>query len=221
MHLELLIFDLDGTVADTLPVCFEAFRDTYRQFLGRAPDDDELHESFGPSEEGVLANTLGADRAEEALEVYLRAYRGRHSLCAGTFEGIPALLDGLAKRNIRTAIVTGKGPHSAAISLELLGLAGAFPRVEAGSPAGNCKREAIARVLADFEVAPGAAAYLGDHPSDVREARAAGITTLSAAWASTAEVAALEAERPDRLFTRVDQLEEWLRGCTAPGDPLR
>ncbi|HLS10243.1 HAD hydrolase-like protein [Lentibacillus sp.] len=38
-----IIFDFDGTLADTLPVCYRAFQDVFRTFDGRELSDDDLH----------------------------------------------------------------------------------------------------------------------------------------------------------------------------------
>ena len=82
------IFDLDGTLGDTLPVCYRAFRSVLRDRLSRDYSDREIHAMFGPSEEGILARLCPND-AEAAHRDYLVAYRLAHSLCPQPFVGIP------------------------------------------------------------------------------------------------------------------------------------
>jgi pyrophosphatase PpaX len=68
-----IIFDLDGTLADTLPVCFDAYRLAFAKYVARAWTDDQISALFGPSEEGVIRQVVPT-RAEECLEDYLRHY---------------------------------------------------------------------------------------------------------------------------------------------------
>jgi beta-phosphoglucomutase-like phosphatase (HAD superfamily) len=48
------IFDLDGTLVDTLPVCFAAFRRAFERLGGPPHSDDAIRALFGPSEEGMM-----------------------------------------------------------------------------------------------------------------------------------------------------------------------
>ena len=49
-----IIFDLDGTIANTLPLCIEAFRKSIEPLANRALSDEEIIATFGPSEEGTI-----------------------------------------------------------------------------------------------------------------------------------------------------------------------
>ncbi|MCB9386112.1 MAG: HAD family hydrolase [Bryobacterales bacterium] len=208
-----LIFDLDGTVADTLPVSYAAFRRTIREWTGATMTNAEIHSRFGPSEEGVLAALLGSDPSA-AFDLFLKLYALEHRRCPNAFPGLTELLASARLAGVRCAIVTGKGADAAAITLERIGLADAFEQVEAGSAGGAVKVECMRRVLAEWSFAPNRVASIGDFPSDVRAARAVGVTPLGAAWASTANRAVLEQAGADVVFDRVDELAAWLaRGC--------
>jgi phosphoglycolate phosphatase-like HAD superfamily hydrolase len=111
---------------------------------------------------------------------------------------------------VRRAIVTGKGPRSAAISLRILGLDGLFERVEAGSPDGNIKPNNMRRVVEAWGFDPAAVACVGDAPSDIRAAREIGAIPLAAAWAATADYEALRALAPKETFRRVEEFLEWI-----------
>lgn len=51
-----LLFDFDGTVADTLPLIFTAFRSTFERFLQKHYTDDQIIALFGPTETGIVKN---------------------------------------------------------------------------------------------------------------------------------------------------------------------
>ena len=82
-----VIFDLDGTLGDTLPVCFAAFRSTFERFLGVEYTDAEIRAMFGPTEEGMLTARV-PQAAEQAVSHYLAGYAANHHLCPTPFDGI-------------------------------------------------------------------------------------------------------------------------------------
>lgn len=204
-----VIFDLDGTLGDTLPVCFAAFRATTVQFLGLEHTEDELRAMFGPTEEGILASLL-PDGHEQALDHFLDGYRSHHNLTPTPFDGIVDLLDRLDDRHIPTAVVTGKGARSARISLDAWGIADRFDRVEAGGDHGSIKRERMAAVVAGWEVEPGSVIAVGDAVTDITAGRHAGVIPVAAAWSPGTDAAALRAGAPDAVFDDVASFAAWL-----------
>lgn len=205
-----VIFDLDGTLADTLPICYTAFRQAFLPYTGRSYTNEEIAALFGPSEEGAIRKVV-PDRAEECLQLFLKEYEQAHGECRAPFPGLLDALELIRSRGGRTAVVTGKGPHSAAISLRMIGLDGRFDILEAGSPEGGVKAEAIGRVLERWgDVSAAETAYVGDVASDVTAARKAGVLPLSAAWAATADLKALAAASPHALFEDVESFQQWL-----------
>lgn len=203
-----LIFDLDGTLADTLSICIAAFQETLRRHSGRLMSASEIAALFGPSEEGLLRAILPS-AFESAMATYLAEYERLHTRCRAPFDGLSQLLDRLAERGVRLGIVTGKGPHSAAISLRAIGLEGRFEGVEVGSPTGSIKPQAIRRLLHSWRLPAPACAHIGDSPIDVRAAREAGVVAVAAAWGPDADPQLLAAEGPDFLFQSVEELAAW------------
>ncbi len=206
-----VIFDLDGTLGDTLPVCFEAFRRVFETYLGVTYLDREIRAMFGPTEEGILAARIPQDQ-DGAMAMYLAEYSACHHLAPEPFSGILGLLDELSWRDVPMSVVTGKGSHSATLSLDHWSLADRFDIVEAGSDHGNIKDQNMAKVLRRWQVDPARTVSVGDAPTDVHAARVNGIVAVAAAWASTTDRARLEAEQPDHIFDDVAGFAEWLLG---------
>jgi phosphoglycolate phosphatase/pyrophosphatase PpaX len=204
-----VIFDLDGTLADTLPLCIAAFRLAVEPLAARTLTDAEIIATFGPSEEGTI-RALAPDHFAAGLAGYLRHYEALHDTCPAPFAGVPALLAFLKARGARLGLVTGKGAGSAWISLRRFGLADVFEAVETGDPSGPVKAGGLRRILAGWRMAPEQAVYVGDAPSDILAARAAGVPVVGAAWAGTADRARLAALHPDALLTSVADLKAWL-----------
>lgn len=210
------IFDLDGTLADTLPVCYAAFRQVIRDRTGQTYTNDEILARFGPSEEGVLQRLAPVAAAESYCD-FLAIYEREHRRCPRPFAGLREILDDLASAGVRLGVVTGKGPKTAQISLRLLGLEAYFDMVEAGSPAGAVKPAAMRRALEAWRLPAEQTISVGDSPSDIRSAREVGVTPLAAAWATGVRVERLEAEQPHALFRRVEEFRRWLQRARESG----
>src|SRR5215831_18642478 len=86
MKLNGIIFDLDGTLGDTLPVCFKAFRHAILEYTGRSLTDQQIRATFGPSEEGIIRSQV-PERWQECLELYVEAYRRDHAIAPDPFPG--------------------------------------------------------------------------------------------------------------------------------------
>lgn len=215
MTLKGIIFDLDGTLGNTLPIVVEALQDTFRRYDGREYTPEEIATMFGPTEEGVIERRVPPEAYRPALEHYLRRYEALHAAADRPFPGVIDLLEWLRARGVRTGIVTGKGPVTAQISLRAMGLEPYIEMVECGSPAGAEKPAGIARILAAWGLeparngAPPSAAYVGDVPYDMQAAREAGVLPIGAAWAATALVRPGDAEH---VFDSVAALQAWLAG---------
>ena len=205
-----VIFDLDGTIGNTLPLCIEAFRQSIEPLALKRLSDADIIATFGPSEEGTI-QTLVPDHYEQGIVNYLQFYESLHDLCPSPFPGITELLDLLKEKGVRIAMVTGKGKHSTVISLKRFGLEGYFEQIETGSPAGPVKAAGIAAVLQRWkDLDKASVVYVGDAPSDITASRKAGVAVVAAAWAETAEPETLAAMQPDELFHSIVAFADWL-----------
>lgn len=205
-----VIFDLDGTIADTIPLCIQAFRRSIEPLLNRPVSDAEISTTFGPSEEGTI-KALVPDHYEKGLADYLKLYEALHDICPVPFAGIEDVLIALKNKHVRIAMVTGKGKYCTDLTLQKFGLSSFFEIIETGQPSGPSKEEGIQKVLDYFEnCLKCEIVYIGDTPGDIVASKKVGISILSAAWAKTAEPEKLKALKPDGLFYSIEDLTEWL-----------
>ncbi len=209
MTLKTIIFDLDGTVADTLALCIMAFKKSVEPYLNREIDAEEILSNFGPSEEGTFKKLVpGYEIA--CTKAYLEYYEKLHYLYPEPFSGIVEILELLKEKNIQLAMVTGKGNGSAVISLEKLGLASYFEILETGSPLGPDKVNGIRRVLKKVNADLSSSLYIGDALSDIKYCKEVGIPIAAVSWATTADREKLEKANPDYLFETVEEFHDWL-----------
>lgn len=208
-ELRAVIFDLDGTLANTLPLAIAAFRRSIEPLTGQTLTDAQIIATFGPSEEGMI-RVLAPDYYDAALTGYLRHYEALHDMAPEPFREIRELLRDLKAGGVHLGLVTGKGAQSTQISLRRFGLEDAFEAVETGNPSGPRKAEGIRRVLAGWGMPPAEAVYVGDAPSDVMAAREAGVAVVGAGWADTTNRALLAAAKPDAVLGTIGELKDWL-----------
>lgn len=206
-----VIFDLDGTIANTLPLCIQAFRQSIEPLINRSISDAEIIATFGPSEEGTIM-ALAPDNYDKGVADYLQYYKQLHNMCPAPFEGMKDILQTLKNKGVSITMVTGKGKHSTAISLQHFGLTHFFEAIETGSPKGARKAEGIKVILDGLtHLKKDEIIYVGDAPSDIIASRKVGIPVIAAAWAETAEPEKLEEMKPDELFYTIKDFEVWLR----------
>jgi phosphoglycolate phosphatase-like HAD superfamily hydrolase len=205
-----VIFDLDGTLTDTLPVAFSAFRAAVARFSDRSFTDEELIAFFGPAEDGILQRLLPQDW-EACLQCYLEEYAKRHVICSAPFPGMQEALDLLRSCALPLAIVTGKTPAAVEITLRHVNIRDYFEAVETGSAAGGTKPAAIRKLAAKWNLDPSQVAYVGDARSDMEAAKEVGAVAVGAGWAATATWQSLRDAGADVVFPTVDEFTAWLR----------
>lgn len=213
MKLSGLIFDWDGTLANTLPVCFAAFRRALGEFTGKYYTDSDIEKLFGPSEDGCIRLAVG-DAWKEAFDVYLDEYDRIHSLCTEPAPGMIEALIALRNAGVKLAIVTGKSKASADISLRKLSMSHLFDSIEAGSMEGCFKSVSISKVLEEWGIPASEVAYVGDMVADVRESKMVGVLPLAAAWFDTIHHEEVLKSGPAAMFASVDEMMHWLQTYT-------
>jgi pyrophosphatase PpaX len=209
-RLDGVIFDLDGTVTDTLPIAFSAFRAAIAEFVERPFTDDDLVGFFGPSEEGIFKRLVPNDW-ERCFERYLEEYTKAHAVCSAPFAGIEAILTFLRSRGVRLGIVTGKAPRAVSITLRHVNIAHYFDALETGSSEAGTKPASIQRLAARWRIEPRCIAYVGDAKSDMEAANAAGVLAVGAAWSSATNRSVLKESGAAVIFTEVESFGAWIR----------
>ncbi len=192
-----VIFDLDGTLVDTVALIRASFRHASREVLGEALPDDVLMAGVGQPLMTQMRE-LAPDRAQELYDAY-RAHNHRvHDDMIATFDGIEAALGRLRAAQRRLAIVTSKSAETTAMAFRAVGLREHFDVVVTLSDTTEHKPSPAPVLLAleRLGAGPERAVYVGDAPVDVAAGRAAGLTTVAVLWGAF-PAAALAAAAPD------------------------
>jgi HAD superfamily hydrolase (TIGR01549 family) len=212
MALKCVIFDVDGTLTATSRLIFESFNHIAERYKHRRYTDEEIIKMFGPPEEVALLSIVGKDQIDEAMEEYLRYYRGHHAALAYLHPGMEAILEFIKSRNCKLAVFTGKGTQTTRISLQELGIESYFDYIVTGNDVVNHKpsSEGLAKILKHFSLVPEEALMIGDAVSDIHAAHEAGIKVGVVLWDSYAGDR-VRSMPTDYSFRTVKDLEQWLK----------
>lgn len=183
-----LLFDLDGTLADTLPDLADALGRAARDTGAGTVDTHRLRPLVSRGSREMIASML-APRADQALldrtrRRFLAQYRERIAIRTRLFPGIESVLATLEQFGVRWGVVTNKHAWLTEPLLESLDLHRKAACVVSGDTAPHPKPHPAPLLLAceRLSVAPSTAVYVGDSRSDIESGRAAGVTTVSAGW---------------------------------------
>lgn len=206
---KLAAFDLDGTLADTIPMSIESFGLAVSPYAGRTLGREEIIQTFGLNEVGMIKAVV-KDCWKEALQNYYMLYEQLHTQCEAPFDGIVPLIERLKARGMIVSLITGKAEKSCRITLKRLGLEALFSDVMTGNEDRNRKSEHILALLEKYGMSKDECVYIGDAASDVAASRKAGVRCLSAAWSASADRESLRKINPGDVYENIADLERAL-----------
>ena len=201
MQQRAVLFDLDGTLLDTLEDLGDSMNEVLKG-LGLPEHPIRAYQTFvGDGVQNLVRRALPAERREDGelvqrcvkrmREEYSRRWRAKTK----PYDGIPDLLENLSSAGIRAAILSNK-PHPAVLEIvahffpdtHFDAVLGARPGIPIKPDAGAALE--ISRQLA---IPPGSFLYLGDTNTDMITARAAGMFPVGVLWGFRGEAELREA----------------------------
>ncbi len=205
-----IIFDVDGTIAQTNELIFASFNHVTEKFIGKRYTDEEITALFGPTEDQILKEWM-KENYQEAQKTYYRYYSENHDSMASIFTGMKDLIEGLKKSGLLLGIFTGKGEKSAKITLRKLEVLDYFDYIATGDNVANHKPapDGIIDFLNHTGLAKEEALMIGDAPSDIKASEKAGVKVASVLWDSYA-AEEVEKMNPDYKFYEVSELSDFL-----------
>lgn len=180
-----LLFDLDGTLVDTIELIMRSMEFAFEDFDGRRPTRAEWLEGLGITLRTQLA---GWARSLDELDWLIARYRiyqtEHHDRMTVAYPGVTAALADLHRAGHPMAIVTSKFYALANRVLRHVEIAAYFSAVIGGDSIENPKPhpEPVLKALTELGVASDHAFFVGDSPHDMRAGNAAGVATVAALW---------------------------------------
>ena len=207
MRYRLAIFDLDGTLADSLPWFRGHVNDVADKFGFRrvAEEDIGALRRAGPRE--VLERLAVPLWKVPRIARHMRRLKAEHLDAIPLFPGVDAMLRALGEGGVRLAIVSSDSEANARAQL---GEANAALISDFACGAALFGKAAkFRRVARRAGVPPASAIAIGDEVRDIEAARAAGVACGAVTWGYAAPET-LRALQPDRLFERMEDIARTL-----------
>lgn len=214
MRYQTAIFDMDGTILETLEDMCASVNVTMNHVGYPRRTMDEVRRFVGNGAAKLIERCMpaGAEdpRYPAALEFYRAYYDAHAQIKTGPYPGIPELLNQLSREGVRLAVVSNK-PDEAVRALTERYFPGVFP-VAIGNrdgwatkPAPDSVYEAMRLLGARRE----STVYVGDSDVDVDTARNAGLDSVIVTWGFRDEDF-LRAHGAQHLAHNADELYEML-----------
>lgn len=211
---EAILFDVDGTLVDSLETLVRGLGDTYEAFNGSRPKDEDLRAIIGLPLSRQMAMFRESPPSEAELaamaEHAIERFRAHHDLEREIGPAIAALAH-CRRRGLKTALVTSKSAVELGEFLAKFPLGPLVGATVCASDVAHPKPSPDSAILAcqRLGVPVDRAVMVGDSVYDLRCARAAGVGAIGVAYGATPR-STLEAERPDALFQTPDELRQWV-----------
>lgn len=200
-HPSTILFDLDGTLIDSVDLIIDSYQHTYRTHGLPVASREEIIEGIGTPLWTVFGE-LTDDRAE--IDRWIVTYRefnlGHHDARVRAFPGVVEMVEAIHAAGRQLGIVTSKNNAGARRGLALIGIEERVRVVIGSDDVTNPKPhpEPVHRALADLGSVAGDAVFIGDSHHDVASGRAAGVRTIAVSWGPM-EAAALRAAGADQV----------------------
>ena len=210
---EAILFDLDGTLVDTVPTRIEAWSAVFDEF-----DIPSTRAQLAPmigidgrrlaEERAAAAGTILADGMAEEIDRRSGQLFDERNRAPRPLPGARRLLLRLTERGTIWAIATSSRREQVAASIAALGLARA-PRVVDGSHVEHAKPAPDLLLLAAREVGvpPGGCWYVGDSTWDMRAAVAAGMVAIGVLAGAAVDGEALRGAGAEVVLGTLDELD--------------
>ena len=179
------LFDLDGTLLDSIALILTSFHHTSRAHLERElPDSYWLEGTGTPLRDQLAKVAQSKDELAAMLDTYLAHNLSHHDELAKPYPGVVEVVRTLHERGAKLALVTSKLRRGAERGLRLLGLEEELSvrvcadDVDQGKP----HPAPVLMALDLLDSTPDEALFIGDSHHDIEAGRRAGVATVAVTW---------------------------------------
>lgn len=211
---DLIVFDLDGTLADTLPDLTAAANFACRRLRLPEHSPESIRGMIGGGERKLIERLVGPahqDRVEECLQLYLDHYTRHNGELTRLYPGVVDTLSLLSGKKL--AVLSNKLQRLTQQTLEAIDIARFFAAIRGGGAGLPLKPDpaALLSLTADLGVESSRSLMVGDKIADIRAGQEAGAFTAAVTY-GYGDLDDLTAASPDFLLVRLAQLPGILAG---------
>jgi len=197
-----IIFDFDGTLANTWPVIFHCCVHVFQKHDNRELTLTDIHAMTGPTELKIIEMHLANQAmAAAAVEDFVADYENQHEALVERDEAILNLLRHLRQSGVGLALFTGKSRRTLEISLRKLGWDIVFDKIVSGDDVRHSKPspEGILQILEAMSWDRKDTIFVGDSNDDMQAGRDAQVRTFAAQWMPMTQDSHYRIQ-PERIF---------------------
>jgi phosphoglycolate phosphatase len=219
MMIQAIIFDLDGTLIDSVPDITNAANCLLKNHGMATYTMADYTRWVGHGALSLLEKAIPEKRDEfdikQLLNEYLELYSEKCTSATTVYSGIPALLDILEIRKISISILTNK-PHAITEKTVRHFFPGTHFRFIMGQKPGFAKKpdpECALFMASKLKIEPENILFIGDSETDIKTGNAAGMITAGVGWGyGTAD--SMKKAGSDYFFNSVNELIEFISKTT-------
>lgn len=207
------IFDLDGTLTDTLESLAYSVNETMKEMGMPQITTEQCREFVGNGAKVLIEKTLKAlgdeklTRFDEAYETYLRIFDKCCTYRVKPYPGIPEMLKEMKAQGLKLGVLSNKPDRQAVHVVEEIFGKNIFDHIQGQKDGVPRKPDptAVLSIAAEFGSDPSETLYIGDSEVDGATGKAAGMDTVLVTWGFRSRYV-LEAAEPYRIVDSTDEI---------------
>ncbi len=206
-----LIFDLDGTLVNTVSDIANAVNEMLIRYGFPIHDDDTVRKMIGKGAKNLISQVLPEKNRtpefiDEALEYYRDCYDKKLIVKTHIYEGLLDVLLKLKSNGVKMAVLSNKDDRHVkkivkALLPDIFVLANGFSPIYPHKPA----PDSVFAIMETMGVKKEETAYVGDSAVDIQTARNAGITAIGVSWGFSG-ISAFDNNVPDIIVNSPSEL---------------
>lgn len=213
MAIKTILFDFDGTVANTNRLIIDSWQHVFRTVHGKEADEADIKATFGEPLGISMVKNFPDMNPEDAIDMYRSHQKDIYEEMIEPFPGMVELLKGLKEKGYQVGIVTSRLRNSTMIGLRKFGLAETADCIVTCEDTDKHKPDPEPALIALEKLSAKADETLmvGDSMFDIKCAHNAGIKAVMVGWAEAITEADLTGpDRPEYCIEKAEDLYDIL-----------
>ncbi len=209
MAIKTILFDFDGTVANTNRLIIDSWQHVFRTVHGKEADEADIKATFGEPLGISMVKNFPDMNPEDAIDMYRSHQKDIYEDMIEPFPGMIELLQGLKEKGYQVGIVTSRLRNSTMIGLRKFGVMEVIDCIVTCEDTDKHKPDpepaliALERLCAKAEET----LMVGDSMFDIKCAHNAGMKAVMVGWAEAiTEVDLTGPDRPEYCITKAEDL---------------
>lgn len=211
MSINTVIFDFDGTLANTNQVVINSWQHTYRKIHGKEQPVDQIIKTFGEPLWISMEKAFPGENVDDLVDIYRDYQKNHFKEMIEMFPGMELLVSQLKERKYSVAIVTSRTRETTIRGLEKFGIIDLIDEIVSCDDTKKHKPdpEPVNIALRRLNILPEEAVMVGDSMFDILCAHNAGVKAILVDWAVAVSEEEMEGpDGPDYTIKNGDELFE-------------